>query len=73
MHAPARGLQSQLYTHLAKKAFLQCHQNLGDATLDILPSLLLPTTSVPMHSLPHCFTDHRLSPDTYRLLLHRKL
>jgi hypothetical protein len=73
LHAPARGLQSQLYRHLANKAFLQCRQDLDTEILDILPSLLSPTTSVPMHSLPRRFADHRLPPDTYRLLLLRKL
>jgi hypothetical protein len=75
LHAPARGLQNQLYNHLlvAHKAFLLHKNNLNQPTLDILPSLLSPTPSVPMHSLPRRFIDHRITPDTYRLLLWRKL
>jgi hypothetical protein len=68
-----QGLQSRLYNHFTTKAFLDFRSTLDIATTNILPSLLSPTTGIPLHSLPRRFKDHRFSPDIYRLLLRRKL
>jgi hypothetical protein len=73
LELPTKGLQSQLYHHFTTKAFSQFRPSLDESIHDILPSLLSPTTSIPLHSLPRRFADHRFPPDIYRLLLRRKL
>jgi hypothetical protein len=75
LDAPTKGLQSRLYHHFTAETFLTFRSSLdaSDPTTDILPSLLSPTTGIPLHSLPRRFQDHRFTPDKYRLLLRRKL
>jgi hypothetical protein len=73
MDAPLQGLSSKVYHHNLTQALLAIMPSLPSTTRNILSSLLSQTTSIPLHSLPRRFPDHRFHPDAYRLLLRRKL
>jgi hypothetical protein len=70
---PLTGMSSRLYQQSIKKQWFALLPSLDVCTLGLLPSLLSPMTSIPLHSLPRSFADHRFSADNYRLLLCRKL
>ena len=70
---PLSGLSSRLYQQAIGAGWAALLPSLCERTLGILPSLLSPTTSIPLHSLPRSYPDHRFSADDYRILLRRKL
>jgi hypothetical protein len=73
LEVPTRGLQNRLYHHYTTTNFLTQSTRFDAKTTDLLPSILSPTTGIPLHSLPRRFHDHRIPADRYRLLIRRKL
>jgi hypothetical protein len=71
--APLQGFQSRIYQHLQANNIVTAIDQAPAFFAPVLPSILLPTTSLALHSLSRHHPQARLPNDLYTILFQRKL